>query len=67
MDGFYIPFNSISVISGWWKGEHERLCAMKRHLGFGRNLASSVIQTRDAVVGSAKDLATRMLHTKVYK
>ena len=24
------PFNSISVISRWWKGEHERLCAMKR-------------------------------------
>ena len=24
--GFYVPFNSIS---GRWKGEHERLCAMK--------------------------------------
>ena len=30
------PFNSISVISRWWKGEHERLCAMKRRLGSGR-------------------------------
>ena len=30
------PFNSISVISGRWKGEHERLCAMKRRLGSGR-------------------------------
>ena len=30
------PFNSISVISRRWKGEHERLCAMKRHLGSGR-------------------------------
>ena len=27
--GFYVPFNSISVISGRWKGEHERLCAIK--------------------------------------
>ena len=30
------PFNSISVISRWWKGEHERLCAMKHHLDSGR-------------------------------
>ena len=30
---FHIQFNSISVISGRWKGEHERLCAMKRRLG----------------------------------
>ena len=30
------PFNSISVISKRWKGEHERLCAMKRRLGSGR-------------------------------
>ena len=30
------PFNSISVISRWWKGEHERLCAMKRCLGSRR-------------------------------
>ena len=30
------PFNSISVISRWWKGEHERLCAMKHRLGSGR-------------------------------
>ena len=27
------PFNSISVISRRWEGEHERLCAMKRRLG----------------------------------
>ena len=31
--GFY---NSISVISRRWKGEHEKLCAMKRRLGSGR-------------------------------
>ena len=30
------PFNSISVISRRWKGEHERLLAMKRRLGLGR-------------------------------
>ena len=31
--GFYVSFNSISVISEGYKGEHERLCAMKRLLG----------------------------------
>ena len=30
------PFNSISVISRRWKGEHERLCAMKHRLGSRR-------------------------------
>ena len=30
------PFNSISVISRWWEGEDERLCAMNRRLGSGR-------------------------------
>ena len=30
---FHIQFNSISVISGRWKGEHKKLCAMKRRLG----------------------------------
>ena len=29
---FSVPFNSISFISGR-KGEHEKLCAMKRRLG----------------------------------
>ena len=31
--GFYVTFNNISVMSGRWKGEHERFCAMKRSLG----------------------------------
>ena len=26
---FNVPFNSISFISGRWKGEHEKLCAIK--------------------------------------
>ena len=30
---FHIQFNSISVISERWKGEHKKLCAMKRRLG----------------------------------
>ena len=30
------PFNSISVTSRRSKGEHERLCEMKRCLGSGR-------------------------------
>ena len=32
----YIHFNRISVISGQWKGKHERLCAVKRHLASER-------------------------------
>ena len=49
---FYVPFNNISVISGWWKDEHERLCVVKRRLGLEKNLASSGIRTREPVVGS---------------
>ena len=30
---FNVRFNRISFISGRWKGEHEKLCAMKRRLG----------------------------------
>ena len=29
---FSVPFNSISFISGRWKGEHEKLYAMKHRL-----------------------------------
>ena len=36
--GLYVLFNSISVISRWWKGEHEGLCAMKGHLDSERTL-----------------------------
>ena len=34
MDGlpFYILFNSISVISGQWAGDNERLCAVEPSL-----------------------------------
>ena len=32
----YVHFNSISVISGRWKDDHERLCAMKHRLGSER-------------------------------
>ena len=31
--GFYVRFNSVSVIAGRWKGGHENLCAVKRRLG----------------------------------
>ena len=41
--GFYIRFNSNSVISGRWKGEHERLCENEALFRFAKNLASSWI------------------------
>ena len=55
------PFNSISVISRRWKGEHERLCAMKRRLGSGRISPPAGFEpaTPWSEVGSANRSATR--------
>ena len=57
------PFNSISVISRRWKGEHERLCAMKCHLGSGRISPPAGFKpaTPWSEVGSANRSATRTL------
>ena len=57
------PFNSISVISRRWKGEHERLCAMKRRLGPGRISPPAGFEpaTPWTEVGSANRSATRTL------
>ena len=58
------PFNSISVISRRWKGEYERLCAMKRRLGSGRISPPAGFEpaTPWSEVGSANRSATRTLH-----
>ena len=58
------PFISISVISRRWKGEHERLCAMKRRLGSGRISPPAGFEpaTPWSEVGSANRSATRMQH-----
>ena len=66
------PFNSISVISRRWKGEHERLCAMKRRLGSGRISPPAGFKpaTPWSEVGSANRSATRTLlspHEKTNK
>ena len=55
------PFDSISVISRRWKGEHERLCAMKRRLGSGRISPPAGFEpvTPWSEVGSANRSATR--------
>ena len=57
------PFNSISVISRGWKDEHERLCAMKRHLGSGRISPPAGFKpaTPWSKVGSADRSARRTL------
>ena len=57
------PFNSISVIWRRWKGEHERLCAMKRRLGSGRISPPAGFEpvTPWSEVGSANRSATRTL------
>ena len=56
-------FDSISVISRRWKSEHERLCAMKRHLGSGRISPPAGFEpvTSWSEVGSANRSATRTL------
>ena len=64
MDEFWIlrPFNNISVISGRWKDDRERLCAMKRRFNrLGKNIASSEIRTRNPVIrlGSSSRSVTR--------
>ena len=68
MDGLvlYILFNSISVKSGRWKGEHEGLCAMKRRLELERISPSVGFQpvTLCSEVWSAKCSAKWMLHWK---
>ena len=69
MDGWVrvlCPFNSISVISRRWKGEHERLCATKRRLGSGRISSPAGFEpaTPWSEVGSANRSATRMLLIK---
>ena len=57
------PFNSISVISRRWEGEHEKLCAMKRRLGSGRISPPAGFEpaTLWSEVGTANRLATRTL------
>ena len=58
------PFNSISVISRWWKGEYERLCAMKHCLGSGRISPPAGFEpvTPWSKVGSANRSTRRTLH-----
>ena len=72
MDGWVrvlYPFNSISVISRRWEGEHERLCAMKRRLGSGRISPPAGFEpaTPWSKVGSANRSATRTLRQKMEK
>ena len=60
---FNVPFNSISFISGRWKGEHEKLCAMNRRLGSEiisppAGLEHEILWSE---VGSANRSATRSL------
>ena len=42
--GFYVLFNTISVISGLWKGDNERLCAEEPHLRLERLLLTACLE-----------------------
>ena len=61
--GVYVHFNSISVISRRWKGETERLCAMKCRLGSRRISPPAGFEpaTPLSEVWSANRSATRTL------
>ena len=58
--GFYVSFNSISVISEGWNGEHKKLCAMKRFLGSERISPAAGFKPGApwSEVGSAKSSVT---------
>ena len=60
---FYVPFNRISVISGQWKGKHERPCAMKRRLASERISPSAGFEPESpwSDFESAKSSAMRSL------
>ena len=60
---FYVHFNCISVISGQWKGKHERPCAMKRRLASERISPSAGFEpeTPWSEFESAKSSAMRSL------
>ena len=53
--GTYAPYNSMSAISGRWKGEHEVLCAMKRR---ARDTGAQTARSRE--LGYA-DAVNRMM------
>ena len=64
---FNVPFNSISVISGRWKGEHEKLCAMKRRLGSEKILPPAGFKpgTRDPKSGALTSRTRGRFYSRV--
>ena len=46
---FYVPFNIIYVISRWWKGDNERLYAMKHYTVWAE---IHLMQTQDLMIQS---------------
>ena len=54
---FYVLFNSISVISGRWAGDNERLCAMEPRLRLRRSRLRWGIE-----LGTARSVYQRLTH-----
>ena len=52
---FYVLFNSISIISGWWVDDNERLCAMEPHLWL----------RRFRLKRSSKSVSQRLTHSAI--
>ena len=51
MDGFYIIYNSLSVISGGWLGDDERLCAVEPCLQSERLWSQADLDTGSVGLG----------------
>ena len=67
---FYVLFNSISVISGQWEVDNERLCAMELHLRLKRFSLKGILKSQtickfiesDAICKSFKFSSIRCNH-----
>ena len=53
----YILFNSISVISGQWMGDNEKLCATKPHLQLKRSSPQAGLKP-----GTARSAGQHLTH-----
>ena len=54
---FYVLFNSISVISGQWADDNERLCAIEPHLELKRALPHAGLKLM-----TARSVGQRLTH-----
>ena len=54
---FYLLFNTISVISGQWADDNERLCAVEPHLRLKRSSPQTGLE-----LTTARSVGQRLTH-----